>query len=86
VASLPRPWQVIRSEFWVLPALSVVASIGLAAGLIALDHHLEHVRSFMFYPGPPSGARSFLSSIVTSMITVTGTVLSVSVLVLQLAK
>ncbi|HET6964240.1 MAG TPA: DUF2254 domain-containing protein [Acidimicrobiales bacterium] len=86
ITSLTRLWEILRTTFWIVPAVSVVGSIGVAAGFVALDHHVGHIHSFLFYPGPPSGARSFLSSIVTSMITVTGTVFSVSVLVLQLTN
>lgn len=86
VVSVGRLRDRTRSSFWVVPSLSVVASIGLAIGFVALDRHLGTVRSVGLYPGPPSGARNFLSSIVTSMITVTGTVFSVSVLVLQLTN
>jgi len=52
-----------------------VASIGLGIGLIALDQHLLAAHGVFLYPGPPSGARSLLSSIVTAMISFTGLVL-----------
>ncbi|MGH9088926.1 MAG: DUF2254 domain-containing protein [Acidimicrobiales bacterium] len=72
--------------FWVVPSVSVVLSIGLAIGLVVLDQHLGRLQDSFLYPGPPGGARSLLSSIVTAMITFTGMVFSVSIVVLQLTN
>ncbi|MDQ6857128.1 MAG: hypothetical protein M3Z57_08655, partial [Candidatus Dormibacteraeota bacterium] len=63
--SMRRAQDVLRSTFWLVPAICVVASIGLAVALIALDTQLgtTHTTIFLF-PGPPGGARTFLSAIV----------------------
>ena len=81
-----RVSNLARSTFWLLPSLLVAASVGLAVGFLYLDQFIGHDHTLLLYPGPPSGARSFLSSIVTSMIAVTGTVFSVSIVALQLAN
>ncbi len=79
--------DVIRSTFWLIPALCVVASIGLAAGLIALDRVVRDPSGVLFlFPGPPEGALSFLSSIVAAMISFTGLVFSITFVVLQLSS
>jgi len=78
--------DVLRSTFWLVPALCVVASIGLGIGLIALDQRLPAAHGVFLYPGPPGGARSFLSSIVTAMISFTGLVFSITIVVLQLTS
>lgn len=83
---MARTWTVARSMFWVVPSVFVAASIGAAVGLVSVDTVVGTVHASFLYPGDASGARSFLSAIVESMITVTGTVFSVSVVALQLAN
>lgn len=85
-ASLRRLWDRLRSMFWVVPAASVAIAVGLAAGLVVLDHLLGRLHDAFLYPGPPGGARTLLSSIITAMITFTGMVFSVSIVVLQLTN
>ena len=77
----------IRSTFWVVPALCVLASIVLALVLITVDLTLNTNESGSFlYPGGPEGARSLLSSVVTAMISFTGLVFSITIVVLQLTS
>lgn len=86
-ASLERVRDKIKSTFWVVPAACVLASIVLAAGLIRLDQVLGSGDGApVFYPGPPEGARSLLSSIVGAMISFTGLVFSITIVVLQLTS
>jgi uncharacterized membrane protein len=77
---------VARSTFWLVPALCVAAAIGLAVGLIALDEALPGTHAAVVFPGPPEGARSFLSSIIQAMISFTGLVFSITIVVLQLSS
>jgi uncharacterized membrane protein len=85
--SLSRVRDVARSTFWLVPALCVAAAIGLAAGLIALDQALPVTHgAVLVFPGPPEGARSFLSSIIQAMISFTGLVFSITIVVLQLSS
>ena len=78
--------EVIRSAFWPLPALCVAAAIGLGIGLVSVDHAVGTTRALFLFPGPPAGARSFLSSIIQAMITFTGLVFSITIVVLQLTS
>lgn len=75
-----------RSAFWLVPALCVVFAIGLAIGLIALDEVLPVTHGAEVFPGPPQGARSFLSAIIQAMISFTGLVFSITIVVLQLSS
>lgn len=84
--SLSRARQVARSSFWLVPALCVTLAIGLGIGLVALDQALPLAHGLAVFPGPPEGARSFLSSIVQAMISFTGLVFSITVVVLQLSS
>jgi uncharacterized membrane protein len=86
MVSFERVRDELRSMFWLVPAACVAAAVGLAIGLIALDHALGQVSPGVLYPGPPSGARSFLSSITQAMIAFTGLVFSITVVVLQLTS
>ena len=86
-ASMERLRDKIRSTFWVVPALCVLASIVLAVVLISVDHALDTKGpGTFFYPGGPEGARSLLSSVVTAMISFTGLVFSITIVVLQLTS
>lgn len=86
VVSISRVRDVLRSSFWLVPAVCVCASVALGIGLIAWDRHLPATHAAFLYPGPAAGARSFLSSIVTAMISFTGLVFSITILVLQLTS
>jgi uncharacterized membrane protein len=83
---LERLREVLRSTFWLIPATCVAAAIALAVGLLALDQELGQARGIFLFPGSPATARSFLSSIIQSMITFTGLVFSVTMVVLQLTS
>lgn len=86
LVSLERARDVMRSAFWLVPTLCVIAAIGLGAGLVTVDHALPSAQWGFLYPGPPAGARSYLSSIVTAMIAFTGLVFSITIVVLQLTS
>ncbi len=86
IVSTSRLRDVVRSTFWVIPAACVAGSIALAVGLIVVDQRLGSSHAFYLYPGPPSGARSFLSSITQAMISFTGLVFSITIVALQLTS
>jgi uncharacterized membrane protein len=81
-----RVCDMARSAFWLVPALCVVAAVGLAIGLVALDGTLPVTHGAAVFPGPPQAARSFLSAIVQAMISFTGLVFSITIVVLQLSS
>jgi uncharacterized membrane protein len=78
--------EVLRSTFWLIPAACVAAAIALAIGLLALDHRFIRAHGIFLFPGSPATARSFLSSIIQAMITFTGLVFSITIVVLQLTS
>ena len=76
-----------ESNYWLLPALCVAASIGLSYASQALDARLSHAEpAWYLFRGGPESARSVLSAVVSSMLTLAGLVFSVTILVLQLAS
>lgn len=86
VVSVERVKDELRSAFWLVPAACVAVAIGAAISLVLLDHALGPVSTGVLYAGPPSGARSFLSSITQAMIAFTGLVFSITIVVLQLTS
>ncbi|HZE07053.1 MAG TPA: DUF2254 family protein, partial [Solirubrobacteraceae bacterium] len=78
--------EVALSSFWVLPSLCVAAAIALGIGMLSVDQHIPPTNTIFLFPGPPSGARALLSSIIQAMITFTGLVFSITMVVLQLTS
>lgn len=75
----------LRSGFWFIPGAAVLVAIGLALSVVAVDHRLSPRIRFTFGAGP-AGARELLGAITTAMITFTGLVFSITVVVLQLTS
>jgi uncharacterized membrane protein len=71
--------------FWVVPALWCVGAFVAGLLLPEVDERLAEQVPFLFQAGP-DGARTFLSSIAGAMISVTGLVFSITMVVLQLAS
>ena len=89
-----RPWSVFsdawRSQLWPVPAVGVAAAVGLGVGLPRLDALLADdlppaVTEYLF-TGGPEAARTVLSVIASSLITVTSLTFSLTVVTLQLAS
>ncbi|WP_269542244.1 DUF2254 domain-containing protein [Cerasicoccus fimbriatus] len=86
--SLPALWLRILQSFWFIPALLAGAAIVAAVGMNALDHAIGFNTSskLAWFMQTPEGARTILSTISGSIITVTGVLLSTMVVVLTLAS
>jgi uncharacterized membrane protein len=77
----------LRTSLWFVPALFALAAIGAALVLLAVDETLAtDDPAFFLYGGTAEGARSVLSAIAQSMLTFTGLVFTITMLVLQLAS
>ena len=89
-ARLRNLWEKLRTSFWFVPTLMAAASAGLAFGTIRLDGSVlgrTVVASLGFlWSGGADGARSLLSTVASSMITVAGTVFSITIAALTLAS
>lgn len=82
-------WEVIHSSFWFVPTLLAVLAVALAYGAVTLDRNVgsSFAASLGFvWSGGAAGARSLLSTIAGSMITVAGTVFSITIVALTLAS
>ena len=77
----------LRDKFWVVPLLCAALAALLGLSLTALDDWLDTSLKVPFlFAGGPEGARALLSAIITSMISFTGLVFSITIVVLQLTS
>ncbi|MBE0477082.1 MAG: DUF2254 domain-containing protein [Coriobacteriia bacterium] len=80
----------LRTSLWFVPAILVLASLVAAVLLFRLDQVLslspEWKRLLLAFGGGPESARAILETIAGSMLTLTGLVFSITILVLQLAS
>lgn len=77
--------ESISNGFWAVPSACAAVSVLLALAAVRLDHLRPSGRRLVFGAGP-DGAREVLSDITTAMITFTGLVFSITVVVLQLTS
>lgn len=82
-------WEDWRSRLWPLPALGVGAAVVLGMVLprvdVAVAAHLPSAMTGYLFSGGPEAARTVLSAIAGSLITVTALTFSLTVVTLQLA-
>lgn len=84
---LLRLEEALRSGFWAVPTACVLVAVLLALGLVRLDRALaDGFGGQLTFGAGPAGAREVLSDITSSMITFTGLVFSITVVVLQLTS
>lgn len=73
MARLRQYWQLLQESLWFVPGLLVIASFGLAYGLVEFDNHTswhgEKQFPLLFGTGA-DGARGMLAAIAGSMLTV----------------
>ncbi len=80
-------FEILRSRLWLVPALFAIGAGIAAIVTVTIDRTLgpEATGPFVFGGGPES-ARSLLSTIAAAMLSFTGLVFTVTMLVLQLAS
>lgn len=82
-------WSHIRTSFWFVPSLMVLGAGGLSFASIYLDKYLNDSKvlpAWMIYHGSLPGARTILSTIAGSMITVAGVTFSITIVALTLTS
>lgn len=79
--------RTVSRQFWAIPLMFAVAAILLAVAVTAVDESLDtSLRLPFLFAGGPEGARALLAAIITSMISFTGLVFSITIVVLQLTS
>jgi uncharacterized membrane protein len=88
VGRLGSAWERLRSSFWFVPALMLAGAGALFVVTLQLDQALRASLSGLplVFSGGPTAARSVLSAISGSLITVAATVFSLTIVALQLAS
>src|SRR5690349_14543631 len=83
-----RRWKVlshVRGSVWFVPVLCLLAGAAISVGTIALDR-LFHYRALpASITGHPTAAISILSTVAVSMVSLTTLVLTITMVVVQLA-
>ncbi|MFB2934578.1 DUF2254 domain-containing protein [Aerosakkonemataceae cyanobacterium BLCC-F154] len=85
---LKKIWDSLHSSYWFLPSVMVLGGIILAFSTLTLDR-MDKVKMeewSWIYTGGPEGARSLLSAIAGSMVSVAATAFSITIVALQLAS
>ncbi|WP_009630402.1 DUF2254 domain-containing protein [Synechocystis sp. PCC 7509] len=85
---ITKLWDSLQSSYLFVPALIVVSAIALAVMMLTLDRQGNYgvLKNWgWIYTGSTDGARAMLAAIVSSTITVAGTVFSITIVALQLA-
>jgi uncharacterized membrane protein len=86
---LGKLWDSLHSSYWFVPTLMAGIAIALAFTMLSLDRAGKPGPSeklAWIYTGGPDGARTMLSTIAGSMITVAGTAFSITIVALTLAS
>lgn len=82
-------WEHLRTSFWFVPTLMLIGAALLAFGTLALDQtprfNIAQELGWV-YTGGPEGARSLLSMVAGSVMTVAGTTFSITIAALTLAS
>lgn len=78
--------ESLRTGFWAIPTLCVVTAVLLALVLVQVDRRVSTDLGRLTFGAGADGAREVLSAITTSMITFTGLVFSITIVVLQLTS
>ena len=77
-------WDQVWRPFWVLPAVIALSSLAFGTALPLFDDEIGEPG--WVFAGGPDGARSLLGTIAGAMISVTGLVFSITMVILQLAS
>lgn len=83
---LSRLREYIGTSYFAIPALSVALAGALAALLVKVDQSVNRSSGMIGFSGSSTSARDLLSTIASSMLTLTGLVFSITIVVLQLAS
>ena len=78
-------WDRVRASLWFWPSLAILAAV-VGGELLTRVEPVEQVAGLARFGGTPEGARTILSTVAGSTITVTGLTFSLTVVALQVAS
>jgi uncharacterized membrane protein len=83
---LSKLWDLLHSSYWFIPRLRAASSIIWARAMLTVDRTGGTPNWRWIYIGGTDGARSLLSSVAGSMVSVVATAFSITMVALQLAS
>ncbi len=85
---LSKLWDTLHSSYWFVPTIMAIVAIALAFTTLKVDRSASGIIEKLgwIYAGGPEGARSLLSTVAGSMISVAATAFSITIVALQLAS
>ncbi len=83
--TLSRLFINLKSSLWFVPVVCVVAGAVLSFGTILLDRHFDYQAIPIDLVGGPDAATAILSTVAASMVSLTALVLTITMVVVQLA-
>ncbi|MGE0521295.1 MAG: DUF2254 domain-containing protein [Candidatus Binatia bacterium] len=84
---LAAVWDALRTGYWFVPSLMMVAALGLAWSTLQVDQRWAELTAKVgFFAGTPSGARSILSGVAAAMITIAGLTFSITIVAITVAS
>jgi uncharacterized membrane protein len=79
--------EYLRTSLWLVPLAAVLVAIGFARVSLRVDQRIaQHQEAWYLFSGQADSARELLSTIASSLMTFTGVVFSITILVLQIAS
>jgi uncharacterized membrane protein len=75
----------LRSSLWFIPVLCVLAGVVISFGTISIDRHFDYDALPTRFVGGPDAAAYILSTVAASMVSLTALVLTITMVVVQLA-
>src|SRR5215216_4516875 len=75
----------LKSSLWFVPVLCVLAGAALSFGTIAIDRYFDYEALPNRVVGGPDAAAYILSTVAASMVSLTALVLTITMVVVQLA-
>jgi uncharacterized membrane protein len=79
-------WEVLTTGYWFLPTVMMLAAASLALLLLYIDRNVVGARVGWLYAGGAEGAKTLLSTVAGSVITVAGVVFSITIAALTQAS
>ena len=75
----------VASSLWFVPVLCVLAGVGISFGTLALDRYFDYQALPSSLVGGPDAATEILGTVAASMVSLTALVLTITMVVVQLA-
>jgi uncharacterized membrane protein len=80
-----KVWGSIRTGLWFVPVMCVLGGVALSFATIAVDRHFDFELIPAWLTGGPDAAIAILSTVAASMVSLAALVLTITMVVVQLA-